>query len=665
MAYFRSTPIRVAASVLALGACVDATDAAVGAPKGTGGSSGTGALPVGAGGAVAGVAGGGAGPAGGNPAAGGGACVGVSGKGGNGGCLSGASAGGGTAGTKTGGNGGAGGGTTAGGGATAGGNAGNSGGGAGSAGSAGKPVTTGGGGGGAGAGGDPPYEGPTFTDVAAEAGLTYVQMEATCTNTCKFAYMTGGAAVADYDGDGKPDIAVSRLCGPIILYRNKGDGTFEDVSAAAGFSLDVPTNGLAFADIDGDGDLDLYATGFLADRFYLWVNQGNGTFVEDAVARGVSVPAVTPGDPHYGAGISFGDYDHDGYLDAFVAEWRSSKFLTLTNTDYARLLHNRGVDGPGYFEDRTIAAGLDLTLTTELAVTAMTPTFIDLDDDGWVDLPMANDYHTSVLFWNNGNGTFLNGTKAAGVGKDEYGMGAAFGDFDADGHVDWFVTSISSKLSTGNHLYKNVGGRTFQDVSKAAGIREGGWGWGTAFFDYDNDGDLDLGMVAGVTSDNGDMSWKDSPPHLWRNEGGTTFSDVTAPVGIASARTGRAYSVLDFDGDGDLDVLVVTFAGKPHLWRNDGGNAKDWLRVVARGKHDKQGVGAKVFVTPSTGAPTQRRDIVVGGSYVSQHESVAHFGLGSGGGLVAEVRVRFPGAAEDVVVKDVPRRSTITVTEMP
>ena len=287
----------------------------------------------------------------------------------------------------------------------------------------------------------------TFTDVTAASGIDYVQFHRPVDARADMqSYMTGGVAAGDYDGDGLVDLYVTRLDDSDILYRNRGDGSFEDVTGAAFGSshlAEVQTNGVAWGDIDNDGDLDLYVTSLFSQRFHLFVNDGAGSFTEQAEARGASIAGE---DLHFGFSAAFGDYDLDGYLDLHTTEWRFLRQMTIGAQSNARLLRNRGVEAPGFFEDATRHAGVSqhrIIAVNPLAEgQTLTSSFALLDDDLYPELVIAGDHNTSQLYWNLGDGRFINGTIGARVGTDEYGMGSAVGDYDGDGLLDWFVSAI-------------------------------------------------------------------------------------------------------------------------------------------------------------------------------------------------------------------------------
>ncbi len=520
-----------------------------------------------------------------------------------------------------------------------------------------------------------------FSDVTQAVGIQHVQWVTEGTAQAGEArFFTGGAAAADYDGDGWIDLYVTRLLEPDILYRNVG-GQFVNVTASVfhAFHLEgVPTNGVAWADIDNDGDQDLYVTAIDAYRYFLYINNGNGKFSEQGLTRNAVVNRQPPNTPKNGMSVAFGDYDLDGYLDIFTSDWGSVGTDGLPD---ARLLRNRGAAQPGYFLDKTIEAGLSYNAVTQAGVRVFgfSPRFADMDDDGWPDLALAADFGTSRLWWNNGNGTFSNGTVAAGVGKEENGMGSAIGDYDGDGRLDWFVTSIWDPFdtcatgecfwgTTGNRLYRNNGNRTFSDQTTAKGVRAGGWGWGTSWFDYDNDGDLDLIMVNGIDFPLGtqDAQYNHDRTRVWRNDGpGRPFVDVTDALGITDDGEGKGIVIFDYDNDGDLDIFIVNHAGAPVLYRNDGGNANDWLRIKTVGTlSNRDGIGAKITITPDLDQPGRLmfHEVSGGSNFLSHNERIAHFGLGPSSAVVDRIVIRWPSGFVQTLYNITPNQ-LLTITE--
>jgi hypothetical protein len=531
------------------------------------------------------------------------------------------------------------------------------------------------------AGLQPPDVELAFVDVAAETGLDHVQAPRATTLGCEdfserkcpftSVHMSGGAAAGDFDRDGLLDVYVTRLDAPGILYRNVGGGRFEDATEASGLAAARSGgNGAGFADLDNDGDLDLYVTNLLARRFDLFINGDDG-FLEDGVARGA---AIDTDDRHHGFSVAFGDYDRDGYLDLHTTEWVQLPD-GVTAENHARLLRNRGPEAPGFFDDVTDAAGVNLLEGPRGTRTSFASSFSDLDADGWPELVVAADFNTSRLFWNAGDGTFIDGTAFSQVGTDLNAMGSALGDYDGDGDTDWFVTAIYDPDylcdnvtcgwgTTGNRLYRNEGDRHFTDATDAAGVRDGGWGWGTAFFDPDNDGDLDLVMTNGVDFPNDEAAlFRSDATRLWRNDGDGAFSEVAADVALDDRGDGRGLLVFDYDDDGDEDLLIVQHEGRPKLYRNDGGNARGWLRVRLRGSaSNRDGIGARVSLIRRKGERPLVREIRAGSQFLGQSELVAHFGLGDLAGRVFELRVQWP-SGQTRVLRDVPSRTTQLIEE--
>ncbi len=528
---------------------------------------------------------------------------------------------------------------------------------------------------------------PLFSDVTVAAGLDYLQYVLPNFPPLSEAdYFSGGAAAGDYDGDGWVDLYVTRLDAPGILFHNKGDGTFEDRTDEA-LGKRANWNGAAWGDVDNDGDLDLYVTTIHDTRYYLFINDGTGHFTEEGQARHAAIdePQI-----HDGFSPAFGDFDRDGYLDIFVGEWLYGRDNTELHSS-ARLLHNRGKEAPGVFEDVTIPAGVrfDLVTPTEPRVTGtfpFTPRFADMDDDGWPDLAVAADFGTSRLYWNNHDGTFTDGTVAANVGHEENGMGSAIGDYDGDGHLDWFVTAIRDPDyfcalpgqgcfwgTSGNRLYHNNGNRTFTDTTDAMGVRDGYWGWGTAFFDFDNDADLDLVMTDGLRfgfADPDDPNlfvigrFMNDPMRLWRNDNGS-MTEMAVAAGLTNVDSGKGLLTFDYDNDGDLDLFVVNNTGHPVLYRNNG-TGNGWLRVRTIGvDSNRNGIGTRVWVKSTVGGPSQLREIDGGSHFLSQSEFTAHFGLGAGDAPLAEVRIEWPKTGRVQRLFDVPRNTLLVVTEPP
>ncbi len=471
----------------------------------------------------------------------------------------------------------------------------------------------------------------TFTDVTNAAFLIHTQSSLPVDpGLAGVEYFSGGVAAGDFDGDGWTDLVFTRLGAADVFYHNNGNGTFDPRTFLAGFNDATYTSGVVSGDVDNDGDLDLYITGTAnATRNYLYLNDGNGFFTDAGTANPV---AQATGVPRAGQGASFGDVNHDGYLDLLTSDWGNG-----VASSQSALLINRGASDPGVFDDATAAAGLDVY--REDIAYRFSPRFVDLDRDGHLDVTFASDFETSQLFWNNGDGTFTDGTLPAGVGTDYNGMGTTFADYDRDGDLDWFITNITQDpehpgpFGGFNRLYRNDGNRQFTDVTLEAGVRDSRWAWGTSFFEADNDGDVDLIATNGFNGD----GWIDDRTYFWTNDNGV-FTDVSDAAGITDTQQGRGLIHLDYDQDGDLDIVIVNNGEEPILYRNntiESGDTNDYLRIHTEGtESNPHGIGAFITVTPDLDNPQDRQvwEIDGGSSFLSQNEHTAHFGLGELGG---------------------------------
>ena len=508
---------------------------------------------------------------------------------------------------------------------------------------------------------------------------------------CEIERMSGGVAVGDYDGDGDDDLYVTRIDGPGSLYRND-DSRFTDVTAAARLaSLTDRSNGAGWADLDNDGDADLVVTTIDSPRYYLFMNDGDGTFTEEAVERGTALEGAGN---RAGFSVAFGDIDNDGWTDIHFTEWLNTYDRPEPNPGHARLLRNRGADAPGYFEDVTDAAGVALgtTVTDANGISEFTTpiysfasSLADLDGDGWADLVVASDFGTTQLFWNDGDGTFTEGTSSSGIGFPGNAMGLTVADVDNDGDLDVFITAISGRANicqgrpcpidqTGNRLFLNNGDRTFTRSEEQAGVADGAWGWGSAALDLNNDTRLDLVMTNGVRFD-GDPEiaaalepYAQTAKRVWMNTGDGRFSDITEASRLAVTLPGSGLAVLDVDGDGNQDLVMIHPTRTPTLWKNGGDAANTWLGVrVAGTSSNRDGYGAVVEVLPRAGGDRLVRHIGVNSHFLGQSTNVAHVGLGPASSLpdgkVAEVRVRFPATGREVVLTDVTPGAILEVTE--
>lgn len=542
---------------------------------------------------------------------------------------------------------------------------------------------------------------PRFTDVTLAAGLDTLQYVPTHPSTlscifpkstasgvapnqdCEPQWFTGGVTVGDVDEDGLPDVYMTRLAAPDHLFINRGDGTFVDVAAEVGLGQCSYTNGAQFGDIDNDGDQDLLVTGMGSDRHFLFINQLADTgvlgFEEQAEARNF---ALTSSALHSGESVTLGDYDRDGWLDVYVAEWLRTSLFPVAPADQAlhggRLLHNRGAAQPGVFDDVTEALGVSLLGNDDKGVFAFAAAFVDLDDDGWQDLAVTVDFHESRLFWSLAGQLFVDGTGPAQVNRESNAMGSTFADVDLDGRLDWYVTSIAELgeceddqtppcwLGSGDRMYQNLGDRQFARIEDQLGVRDGAWAWGTAFFDLDNDGDQDLVLANGWPGRDlaGGLYHHDTPMRLWLNQGpGQTMSEEGQQRGVDDRQQGRGLVSFDYDADGDLDLLIANHAGRPTLLRNEGGNLGGWLRIAVEGSvSNRDGRGAKLRVQVDADGPWQVREVGVGSHFLGEGELTQHFGLANAT-LVHRVEIEWPASGIIQTFDGLPADQTLVILE--
>lgn len=505
-----------------------------------------------------------------------------------------------------------------------------------------------------------------FVDVTQSVGISYEHADADSipTNdelgidraTFTPASNHAGAAAVDVDGDGWTDFLGARYGLPPLLYMNQGDGSFLEDSVARGLDVAVDAAAFAAGDFDNDGDQDLFMAPHRGPRYFLFINDGSGHYSEEAIARGVALDAVAS--PHEGYSISLVDYDLDGFLDIYVSEWGPGD--PDEHHLHSVLLRNRGKEAPASFENVTQEAGLVQPLAGIEQQHGFSSAWADFDGDGWPDLALIADFGSSRLYWNNGNGTFTEGTDAAGVGLDEFGMGVAVADYDNDGDLDFYVTSIfdqelfdANGSNTGNKLYQNLGNRKFAEVASVARIDRAGWTWGAAFFEFDNDGDSDLVVTNGMDTAMWDAflyeDALDDPTILFRNDGDGKFSRFTSEVGIKDTGLGKAIVVLDYNKDGAEDLVITNSFGKPIVYESTAiTNGNEWLRIKLVGNaSNRDGVGAVARTTDA--GQTQTALFNPTNSYIGQREGILHFGVGIAGGTVDEVEIRWPSGIKQVV----------------
>jgi hypothetical protein len=529
---------------------------------------------------------------------------------------------------------------------------------------------------------------PTFTDIAAASGIDRVSI---CGNVAKAHLLesTGaGVAIADYDGDGDDDLYLAtaqttddwlagRRPAANSLYRNNGDGTFTDVAEEAGVALRAWSAGTYFVDYDNDGDKDLLVTTWGPNVLYR--NDGDGTFT-DVTAR----VGVAGGDGDWSASAAFGDLDGDGDLDLYVTNYC---VYDLANPPYDGTRTNwKGIQvfrGPLGFEgqpDRLYRNDGDGTFTDVTASSGIggggEPLFglgvvmLDADDDGDLDVYVANDSTANFLWRNEGGLTFTEVANMAGVAtnedaKQQAGMGTDAGDFNDDGRLDLVVTNFSHDWNT---LYRNDGQSFFTDATFVAGLRDSylPLAWGTKLFDYDNDGRLDLFVANGHIYPEIDdhvqlkLTYKEANL-LYRNVGGR-FENVGAASGpgLAIVDGTRGAAAADIDRDGDLDLVLTNIDSTPNLLRNDGGNRQAWVSVRLVGtRSNRDAIGARLTLT--AGGTTQVREVNPFGSYQSQSSYAVHFGIGEAA-AIESLEIRWP-SGETETLSDLPVGRFLTITE--
>ena len=527
----------------------------------------------------------------------------------------------------------------------------------------------------------PRYSGPIqFADATATAGIQFKHNSGAFGKKYLPETLGSGCAFLDYDNDGWQDVLlINSMNWPgrpgrsyPALYHNNQNGTFTDVTRAAGLAVEMYGLGCAVADYDNDGFDDVYVTCLGANR--LFRNLGSGKFQDVTAKAGV-------GDPSFSSSAIWFDYDKDGKLDLYVCnyvEWSIDKdlFCTLdgTNKSYctpesykgqsSTLYRNRG---DGTFENATKRAGLYDPACKSLGVA-----MIDYDNDSWPDLFVANDTQPNKLYRNNTDGTFTDNAMTAGIAFSEAGvaragMGVDAADYDGSGRQSLVIGNFSNEMMA---LYHNEGTGLFIDEAPTSTIGKASLltlTFGCFFFDYDLDGLPDIFAANGHVSD--DISAVQEkvkyaePPHLFRNLGKKKFEAVTSKLGgaLGRATVGRGVAYGDFDNDGDLDVLMTSNNGRARLLRNDGGNQNNLLRIKTMGtSSNRDGIGAKITVKV-TNQQKLWGVVKTGSSYASQSELPLTFGLGKSE-KVASIEVVWPSGRVDNL-QDVGANQSITIQE--
>jgi hypothetical protein len=519
-----------------------------------------------------------------------------------------------------------------------------------------------------------------FSDVTRAAGIEFKHYHGRSGK--KYLPETLGAGVAffDYNNDGWPDLfftngkawdPASNVKTRPALYRNNNDGTFTGVTEQAGLAIDIYGMGIAAADYDNDGFTDLYLTAYGPDR--LFRNQGDGTFTDVTAESGID-------NPDFGTSAAWFDYDKDGRLDLFVAnyvQWTPETDLWCsldgeaksycTPESYqgttSRLFHNLG---EGRFQDATEPAGIHDPAGKGLGVA-----ILDFDNDGWPDIFAAHDTQPNRLYRNNHDGTFTERGLAAGIAFAEDGrargaMGVDAADYDRTGRPHLLVGNFSNEMVS---LFHNEGNGLFVDEAPTSTVgRESllSLTFGAFFFDYDLDGFLDILIANGHLEEDinrvqPNVTYAQSP-QLFRNAGAGRFELANSRVGKDFGRplVARGAAHADYDRDGDLDIVLTTNNGPAYLYRNDGGNGNNYLRLNLAGSDSNRGaIGAAVTIV--TAAGKQSGAVHSGSSYCSQSELPLTFGLGSEL-LAKRIEVRWPsGKAQSF--DDVEANRSLVISE--
>jgi enediyne biosynthesis protein E4 len=528
---------------------------------------------------------------------------------------------------------------------------------------------------------------PHFEDVAKQAGLTVAHISSPEKHYIVES-VSGGVGLLDCDNDGKLDIiavngsTVERFRqggDPMItLYHQDADMKFTDITKSAGLTVKGWGMGVAVADFDNDGLLDIYVTGY--GHNVLYRNLGDCKF-QDVTARA----GLAGGG--FSTGAAWADYDRDGNVDLFVSRYvhvdmnklpefgSNEKFCRFKGVlvqcgpwgmegDSDLLFHNRG---DGTFEEVSKKAGVDDPAHRY----GLGAVWGDYDNDGWPDLFVANDAGPNFLYHNKHDGTFedvglLSGTALSGDGQELGSMGVDFGDYDHQGRLSLFVTNFADQISD---LYRNLGDRGFMDMAWTSKLGQPSYPyvkWGTGFVDFDNDGWLDIFVVNGhvypqVDAIPGGVKYR-QPMQLFLNKHDGTFADISAASGLSqmplSSRRGAAFG--DINNDGNVDAVVLNIGEPPSLLLNTARNSNHRvLFKLTSTKSNRAAIGARVTV--HSGNVTQFNEVRGGASYLSQNDLRLHFGLGAEDKMSA-VEIAWPsGKAE--VLRDLAADFIYTIVE--
>ena len=488
---------------------------------------------------------------------------------------------------------------------------------------------------------------PRFSDVTAASGIHFKHTDGRSGRFYFVEELGSGAAFLDFDNDADLDVYFvngadlpgfqSEIPPTNALYSNEGDGKFLDVTKFAGVGDTGYGVGVCGGDTNNDGYFDLYVTNF--GRNILYSNNGDGNFADITNRAAV-------GDRRWGASCAFGDVDRDGDLDLYVTnyvEFALDKNKTCEIRGIVTYCKPQDFAGSADVLYRNVGDGTFTDITATSGVhkprgRGLGAVWGDYDNDGRLDLYVANDTNENYLFHNEGDGTFVDMALYGGValsenGEMESGMGVDFGDYDNDRFLDVIVTNFQDQTAT---LYHNDGDGFFSDVSYVSRTGEktlASLGWGTGFFDYDNDGYKDLFIANGhveynVESFHPETTYEQSN-HLFRNLMNGTFEEVTDGAGVEFARrtSSRGTAFGDYDEDGNVDILVTNSNEKAQLFRNESRNGNNWIKVRVIGTtSNRSAIGARVEIV--AGDMSQIAEVKGGSSYLSQSDLTVHFGLG-------------------------------------
>jgi hypothetical protein len=517
----------------------------------------------------------------------------------------------------------------------------------------------------------PSSNGDFLQEIGAQAGINFIHSIGDNELDNIIESVGGGASFLDYDQDGFIDLFVcngtwldgfskgtkSENATGNRLYRNKGDGTFEDVTQKAGLITKSYGMGVTVGDMDNNGYPDLFISNYGPNILYH--NNGDGTFTDISKKAGIS------GAKECSVGAAWLDYDNDGFLDLYVGNYlyfdpeykyyyAPDGFPGPLSYDAQKdiLYHN---NGDGTFENVTEKMGI-----TDVDGRAMGVGVADYDDDGFMDIYVAND-HTLNYLWHNEHGIkftdrgTMSGTAFSQAGEATVSMSVDFADFNSDGLIDIFLSD--DRYCS---LYENLGNGIFSDKAYPSGIATAAGqyvGWSSSFIDYDNDGDKDIYKTNGALKHLYGMQ-----DQLFENTGNGNFRDVSTERGswFSHEMVGRGACFGDYDNDGDLDAYIVNLNDRGVLLRNNKGNRNNWIEIKLRGtKSNRDGIGAKIKV--QTGGKTQTAQKISTTGYLSQNDPRMHFGIGKNQ-RADKIEIRWP-SGKTQVLENIEANRIITITE--